>query len=242
MPATLRTMDIHLVYDEDEERIIMRKVVWAVFVLGLSVSAAGAQSAGNQGQTEDTGQGQTQPKTTDTGGGMDMGHCGGMGRCGGGPSGAAIMQMQGMQGKNLPPLVAGAMRITYAGKLSDWTLAALAALPHKSITVYNEHAKANQTYSGVPLIDLLTKLGVAGQPKGKDLAVYVEAIGTDGYKVVYSAGEINPDVHDGTVLVADSQDGKPIDADGPLKLVAAGEKRPARWVRNLIGVRVLSAE
>ena len=120
----------------------------------------------------------------------------------------------------MPPLAAGAMRITYNGKLSDWTLAALAAVPHKTITVYNEHTKANETYSGVPLIDLVTKLGVASQPHGKDLAIYLEAIGTDGYKAVYSVGEVNPDVHDGTVLVADSEDGKPIGADGPLKLVA----------------------
>jgi hypothetical protein len=229
-------MDIELVYDEVEERITMRTGVWAVLVLGLSVGTAGAQSAGNQGQTEDVGQGQTQPKTTDAGAGMDMGHCGGMGNCGG-KSGASIMQ-----GKGQPPLAAGAMRIIYSGKLSDWTLAALAAVPHKTITVYNEHTKANETYAGVPLIDLVTKLGVASQPHGKDLAIYLEAIGADGYKAVYSVGEVNPDVHDGTVLVADSEDGKPISADGPLKLVATGEKRPARWVRNLVGVRVLTAE
>jgi hypothetical protein len=44
------------------------------------------------------------------------------------------------------------------------------------------------------------------------------------------------------VLVADSEDGKPIGADGPLKLVGTGEKHPSRWVRNLVGVRVLTAE
>jgi hypothetical protein len=59
---------------------------------------------------------------------------------------------------------------------------------------------------------------------------------------VYSLGEITPDVHDATVLVADSENGKPIADDGPLKLVATREKRPARWVRNLVAVRVLTAE
>jgi hypothetical protein len=49
-------------------------------------------------------------------------------------------------------------------------------------------------------------------------------------------------VHDATVLVADSENGKPIADDGPLKLVATREKRPARWVRNLVAVRVLTAE
>jgi hypothetical protein len=59
---------------------------------------------------------------------------------------------------------------------------------------------------------------------------------------VYSLGEIAPDVHDATVLVADSEDGKPIAADGPLKLVATREQRPARWVRNLVAIRVLTAQ
>jgi hypothetical protein len=44
------------------------------------------------------------------------------------------------------------------------------------------------------------------------------------------------------VIVADSENGSPIAADGPLKLVATGENRPARWVRNLAAIRVMTAE
>jgi hypothetical protein len=142
--------------------------------------------------------------------------------------------------KPAPP--AGPLKITYGDQSAEWTPATLAALPHTSVTVYNEHAKATQTYSGVPLIDLLTKLGVPDKPRGKQFRIYVVAAGSDGYEVVYSLGEVAPDVHDGTVLVADSQDGKPIADDGPLKMVLTGEKRPARWVRNLVAVRVMTAE
>ncbi len=46
----------------------------------------------------------------------------------------------------------------------------------------------------------------------------------------------------GPVLVADAMDGKPITDNGPLQLVTSGEKRPARWVRNLVAIRVLTAE
>jgi hypothetical protein len=49
-------------------------------------------------------------------------------------------------------------------------------------------------------------------------------------------------VHDGTVIVADAMDGKAIGDEGPLKLVATGEKHPARWVRNLAAVKVLTAQ
>ena len=54
--------------------------------------------------------------------------------------------------------------------------------------------------------------------------------------------EVNPGVHDATVIVADTENGRPIAADGPLKLIATGEKLPNRWVRNLAAVRVLSAQ
>jgi hypothetical protein len=148
----------------------------------------------------------------------------------------------GMDMGHKPSVPAGPLKIAFADKAADWTPATLAALPHQNLTVYNEHSKANEAYSGVPLINLLTPLGVPGKPHGKDFKLYLVAEGSDGYEVVYSLGEVTPDVHDGAVLVADTQDGKPIAESGPFKLVATGEKRPARWVRNLVAVRVLAAE
>jgi hypothetical protein len=136
----------------------------------------------------------------------------------------------------------GPLKITFGAKASEWTPATLAALPHTTIAVYNEHAKANQTFSGVPLTDLLAQLGVPSKPRGKDFRLYIVAEGSDGYQVVYSIGEVTPDVHDGTVLVADTVDGKSLGNNGLFQLVATGEKRPARWVRNLVGIRVLAAQ
>ncbi len=141
-----------------------------------------------------------------------------------------------------PKVPAGPLKIRFGDKTTEWTPASLASLPHRTLTLYNEHAKTNQTYSGVPLIDLLIRLGVPDKPHGKDFKLYLVAEGSDGYQVVYSVSEVNPDVHDGTVLVADSMDGRPITENGPVQLVATGEKRPARWVRNLISIRVMAAE
>jgi hypothetical protein len=134
------------------------------------------------------------------------------------------------------------LKITFGDKLATWTPAALAALPQTTVTVYNEHTKANETYAGVPLIDLLTPLGVAEKPNGKELRLYVVAEGSDDYEVVYSIGEIAPYIHDATVIVADSENGKPLTDNGPLQLVATREKHPARWVRNLIAIHVLAAQ
>ncbi len=212
----------------------MRMQVWAVLLLGLGVGTVGAQnppSTGSQGQPEgtDMGQSASPAKSADSGGAMDMSHCGGMGHCAG-------------MGKGKDAIPAGVLRVSFGGKSTDWTADKLAALPHKSVTVHNEHAKADQTYSGVPLMDLLTRLGVSAKPHGKDLGFYLVAAGSDGYQAVYSMAEVNPDVHDATVIVADAQDGKPITAEGPLKLVATRETRPARWVRNLVAIRVSAAQ
>lgn len=158
---------------------------------------------------------------------MDMSHC------------MAMMKGGNIDLAKIPP---GTLRVAYGDKTTDLTVAALAALPHVSVTVHNEHTKADETYSGVPLIALLAPLGVSDKPRGKQLRLYVVAAGSDGYEVVYSIGEVTPDVHDATVMVADTEDSKPLMADGPLKLVATGEKRPARWVRNLVAIEVKTAD
>jgi hypothetical protein len=73
---------------------------------------------------------------------------------------------------------------------------------------------------------------------GPALANYVVATGSNGYKAVLALGEIDPSFHPGEVIVADSMEGKPLDAhSGPLKLVVTEDKRPARSVRNLVKYR-----
>lgn len=122
---------------------------------------------------------------------------------------------------------------------------ALKALPHKTVTVHDPHENADETYAGVPLIELLKQVGapVGHDVRGKALAEYVVATGSDGYKVVLALAEIEPDFHPGDVLVADAMNGKPLDAKvGPFRLVVTDDKRPARSVRNLVSVELKAAE
>ena len=109
------------------------------------------------------------------------------------------------------------------------------ALPHISITVHNSHTNAAETYSGVPLATLLETVNA---PLGKALhgeamTSYVVATGSDGYSVVLSLAEIDPEFHAGQVLVADARDAKPLEKNGPFQLIVSDDKRPARWVHNL---------
>jgi hypothetical protein len=142
------------------------------------------------------------------------------------------------QGKSAP----GPLRISFGDRSEEFSATVLAGMPHVTVNVYNEHAKVNQTFSGVPLISLLTKVGVVEKPRGKDFRLYLVAQGADGYQVVYSVGEVTPDVRDGTTIVADSVDGKPLTDNGVFQLVTTGEKRPARWVRNLVSIRAMTAQ
>ncbi len=133
------------------------------------------------------------------------------------------------------------LKISYGKKSAEWTAPKLAGLPHETIQATNEHTQAQETYSGVPLMALLVELGVPQKLKGNDFRLYVVAEGRDGNKVVYSLGEISPDLHDGSVLLADSVDGKPLADNGPIELICSGEHRPARWVQGVISIKVLAA-
>jgi hypothetical protein len=120
----------------------------------------------------------------------------------------------------------------------------IAAMPHKSVSVYNQHTKANETYSGVPLADLLGKVGVplGENVRGKMFLIGVVAEGTDHYSVLYALAEIDPSIHSGDVIVADSIEGQKLGKDGVFKMVSTEEKRPARWVRNLTSVTVIDVK
>jgi len=154
-------------------------------------------------------------------------------------------QMTGMEHKGglmeQGPL-STSLTISFAGKSESFTPAEFAALPHVNLTAFNAHLKVSQNYAGVPLITLLVRLGVPQTPHGKEFQFYLVAEGADGYKVVYSLAEVTPDVHEGTVIVADGVDGKPLGPMGAFQLVSSEEKRPARWVRNLKEIRVLPAQ
>jgi hypothetical protein len=144
--------------------------------------------------------------------------------------------------QHAPVIPSTTLTLTYKGNIVTLTPAELAAMPHTTVTVFNAHNKKNETYSGVPLATLLGKLEV---PQGETVhgPLFMTAViaeGTDGYKVLYSIAEIDPAIHTGQVLVADTLDGKPIIADGAFKLVSTEEKRPARWVRNLDKISVIT--
>jgi hypothetical protein len=110
-------------------------------------------------------------------------------------------------------------------------------------TTVNSHHVVGR-YSGVSLVDLF---GIAGVPRGdslrgKSLAVYFVVQGADGYRVVLSPAEFDPAFSDRVAILADARDGSPLPADeGPYHLIIPDEKRPARWVRQVVRIEARRA-
>lgn len=106
-----------------------------------------------------------------------------------------------------------------------------------------EHGKTAH-WEGVALSVLLADAGVplGDALRGKNLALYVVVSAADGYRAVYSLAELDPAMRDSDVILADRRDGQPLDGkEGPFRIVAKDEKRPARWVRQVVAIDVLRA-
>ena len=124
------------------------------------------------------------------------------------------------------------------------TVSDLKKMPRKTFSVVNPHDKKTETYKGVLLEELLHRAGVpqGEQLRGSSMASYVIAEAEDGYRVVFSLAELDSGIIESEVIVADTMDGAPLAAkQGPFRLVAPHEKRPARWVRMLKLITVVRA-
>ena len=114
------------------------------------------------------------------------------------------------------------------------TARTLATLPRVEVKAAAHHVSG--AYSGVSLAALLRQVGMprSDSLRGPQLAAYVVAEGADGYRVTFAVAELDTTFTDREVLVVDRKDGAPLSSkDGPFQLIVPGEKRPARWVRQL---------
>jgi len=152
--------------------------------------------------------------------------------------------MGGMESAKPAAALSTSLTLTVDGKATTFSVAELKAMAQKTVKVHNAHNNADETYAGVPLDDLLAKAGfVAGKPtQQKMLRSYLQVEGTDKYWVLYSLTEVEASEHVGDVIVATSMDGKGLGADGELKLVSTEDKKPQRWVRNLMAITLKTAD
>jgi hypothetical protein len=157
---------------------------------------------------------------------------------------AFVILSGSLAAQSAPPATAALTISGDAARPLSLSLADLSGMPHKTLKVTNPHDQKDEVYEGVPLTDLLKLAGAAQgeQLRGAAMATYVLIEAVDGYRVVFSLAELDPGIQDSNVLVADKVDGHALDGKvGPLRLVAPLDKRPARWVRMVQTIRVISA-
>jgi DMSO/TMAO reductase YedYZ molybdopterin-dependent catalytic subunit len=117
--------------------------------------------------------------------------------------------------------------------------AEFARLPRHDTAVNAHHVEGR--YSGVLLSDLLALIHApAGDSlRGKALATYLRVDGADGYGVVFALADFDPGYTDRIAILADQKDGTPLpSAEGPYHLIVPGERRPARWVRQVVRIEI----
>ncbi|MCP1253775.1 molybdopterin-dependent oxidoreductase [Elizabethkingia sp. S0634] len=112
----------------------------------------------------------------------------------------------------------------------ELSLSDLSNMPHKNASLKDKDGNTH-IYSGVALQDILLKAGVPSGKElhGENLSKYLLVKCTDGYQVLFSLAELDSSIADKNIIIADKVDGKPLpEAKGPLRIIAEGEKKPAR--------------
>lgn len=120
--------------------------------------------------------------------------------------------------------------------------ASLSALLRERVQA-NAHGQALDC-EGVALAALLRRAGALPEGKlpGALLSRYLLVQARDGYRVLYALADLDPGTGNRAVYLVDRCNGQPLDAhDGPLRLVAPQDVRPARWVRQIQSLTVVAA-
>jgi hypothetical protein len=132
---------------------------------------------------------------------------------------------------------------TEDGKQTVLTRADIEVLPR--VKVMTGAAGASAAWEGVSLKALLERGGVGfGETmKGKRLASCLLVEAADEYRVVIALPELDPAFSDKQFVLVFLKDGKPLgDKDGPYRLVIPDEKRMARWVKQVVKLKIADVQ
>lgn len=135
------------------------------------------------------------------------------------------------------------LRLVGPEKTATFTAAEFAALPHTDLRALEPHEKKERLYSGVTIRELLLRIDapLGEKLRGPALTMGVLIRTKDNYTVLYSLAEFDAAFSTRTLLLADREDGAPPPATAaPLRLVAPGDTRGARWARLVTSLEIVS--
>lgn len=123
-----------------------------------------------------------------------------------------------------------------------YSLEQLQKLPVVKVTS-RDHDGTEAEYTGVSVGELLRRAGapLGEKLRGPALAKAVVVHAADRYQAAFSLAELDPGMNDRPVLLAWSRNNEPLTASqGPLRLIVPGDKRQARWVRQVTAIEIVS--
>jgi hypothetical protein len=129
------------------------------------------------------------------------------------------------------------------GHATTLTATQLANLPH--VTVDARDHETPVRFEGIPLATVLSTAGIqfGDTMRGRRMTEVLLVEAEDAYKVVFALAELDPAFATREIILADKRDGKPLDKrEGPFRVVASGDKRPARWARQITTLRVAAVQ
>lgn len=135
------------------------------------------------------------------------------------------------------------LRLTGPAKSLTFTAAEFSARPHTELRAVEPHEKRERRYSGVTVRELLALVDapLGDKLRGPALTMGVLVRTKDNYTVLYSLAEFDAAFSTRTILLADREDGAPPPATAaPLRLVAPGDTRGARWARLVTALEIIS--
>ncbi len=112
----------------------------------------------------------------------------------------------------------------------------------QSVVMAKAHDEKVHRYTGVSLADLLTKTGVilGDSAKRQTVNSYIIVTAADNYKAIYTVAELDPLFANRLIILANRQDKKPLpQQDGPFQMIVPGEKKHARWVRQVNSIQLV---
>ena len=159
-----------------------------------------------------------------------------------------IVSCGGSDDDDAPPPPAQASLALSGGldRPAGWTVDQLKSLPPTTQTVSFASGTGAQThtYTGTSLWGLLDQAGIQVDAARKNdvLNRIVVATGSDGYRSVFSLGEIKPDFGNRASIVAYAEtlngSSAPLTTDGPFRVTAPGDVKGGRYVSNLVRLDV----
>jgi hypothetical protein len=142
------------------------------------------------------------------------------------------------------PAQAGSVALTLIGQSGvskTLSVGDLQALPQIDIVTVNKDS-SRTTFRGPTLRSLMTLVGAprGHELRGPGLLLAVVAEAADGYRVGYMLAELDEQFGARQAIVALSQNGVALPAtDGPMRVVMPGEEHRARWIRQVVRLRLV---